>query len=94
MSRLVSVLLCALCGCAADTFSRTLRAGGAVRDAEYCYTTAGASSMDRCALALLARRACLRCTHAGLEHMQHALGARTQCARRARRAGCRDASRR
>ena len=89
MSRLV--LLCAVCGCAADTFSRTLRAGGAVRDAEYCYTTAGASSMDRCALALLARRACLRRRS---QHMQHALGARTQCARRARRAGCRDASRR
>ena len=66
MSRLaVGVLLCAVCGCAADTFSRTLRAGGAVRDAEYCYTTAGASSMDRCALAF-ARRACLRCSRAGL----------------------------
>ena len=54
MSRLaVGVLLCAVCGCAADTFSRTLRAGGAVRDAEYCYTTAGASSMDKCALPFL-----------------------------------------
>ena len=79
MSRLLGALL-AVSGCAADTFSRTLRAGGAVRDAEYCYTTAGASSMDRCALApsrppclppVLTRRS---------EHMQHALGARTQCA--------------
>ena len=91
MSRLA--LLCAVCGCAADTFSRTLRAGGAVRDAEYCYTTAGASSMDRCALALLAP--CLPpVLTRWSEHMQHVLGARTQCARRARRAGCRDASRR
>jgi len=46
MSRLLGVLL-AVSGCTADTFTRTLRAGGAVRDAEYCYTTAGASSMDR-----------------------------------------------
>jgi hypothetical protein len=92
MSRLVSVLVLVRGG-AADTFSRTLRAGGAVRDAEYCYTTAGASSMDRCALALRARHACLRCTHAGLS-ICTTLEASTQCARRARCAGCRGASRR
>ena len=38
-------------GCAADTFGRmTVRPGGAVRNAEACYTSAGSSSMDRCAL--------------------------------------------
>ena len=37
-----------VCGCAADTFGRmTVRPGGAVRNAEACYTSAGSSSVDR-----------------------------------------------
>ena len=50
-SSLHLVLLLLVCGCAADTFGRmTVRPGGAVRNAEACYTSAGASSIDRCAL--------------------------------------------
>ena len=75
-------------GCAADTFGRmTVRPGGAVRNAEACYTSAGSSSMDRCALCARDRPAATR-TLVSAYAPRAGLSACTRCA------GCRVGSRR